>query len=238
MMQKFQGKVLDIKAETSRVKTVRITWPGIEHFTFIPGQFMQFGIPGVLNKAGGALKRSYSIANAPLDKGFVEFTVIPKTPDGLGAKVHELKPGDTVTIDGPAGFFALKRPVRDNTTFVAGGTGIASLRCMYRQLLLEGFKGPLWLLAGFHAPEDIVYREELAALQREHPNFKVIESITVEDPHWKGQRGRVTELIPKLFKDAPSRDWYLCGPPAMVEDTIKVLTELGVPRHQINREVW
>lgn len=237
-MNKFQGKVTQIREETPRVKTFRITWPGVEHFQFVPGQFMQIGIPGVLNKAGGPLKRSYSIANALLDKGYVEFTVIPKSPDGLGVKMHQLKVGDTVTLDGPAGFFALKRPVRDNITFVAGGTGLASLRCLYRQLLLEGFKGHITLLAGFHANEDVLYRDELVALQKQYPNFKVIESITTDDPHWKGERGRVTELIPRLFTDAPNRDWYLCGPPQMVEDTIKVLMGLNVPRHQINREVW
>jgi NAD(P)H-flavin reductase len=132
----------------------------------------------------------------------------------------------------------MKRPVRDNITFVAAGTGIASLRCMYRQLLLEGHPGNMLLIFGFHAPEDFIYREELEALQKKHPNLKVVTAITTDDATWKGERGRVTEVIPRVIKDAPARDYYLCGSPQMVEDTIKVLLEMGVPRHQIFREVW
>jgi len=235
---KYQATVTEIRQETPRVKTFKVTWPGIENFSFIPGQFMQLSVPGFLNQAGITMKRSYSIASSPLDKGFVEFTITYKTPHGLSARTHALKVGDIVQVEGPAGVFNLKRPVRDNITFVASGSGISSLRAMFKQLLQEGHPGNIWVVFGFHAQEDFIFRQELEELQRKHPNFKVIPSITVDDPSWTGERGRVTAVLPKVITDAASRDYYLCGSAQMVEDTIKVLTEMGVPRHQIFREVW
>jgi NAD(P)H-flavin reductase len=238
MIGKFQGTVTQVREETPRVKTLRVAWPGIEHFSFVPGQFMQLSIPGFLTKANVPLKRSYSLASSPLDKGYVEFTITAKHPHGLSARLLQAKVGETILCDGPAGFFNLKRPVRDNTTFIGGGSGISSLRAMYRQLLLEGHRGPLTVLTGFHAADDFIYKDELAALQRDHPQFTVIPSITSDDASWTGEKGRITLLLPKLLTDAPNRDFYLCGPPDMVDDTINVLTGMGVPRHQMFREVW
>ncbi|MBI4145586.1 hypothetical protein HY493_05285 [Candidatus Woesearchaeota archaeon] len=234
---KYEGTVVQVRQETPRVKTIRVSWPGIEALQFVPGQFFMLSIPGFVNQAGVQVRRAYSIASAPLDKGFVEFTITSKTPTGLSARAHELKVGDALSLDGPAGHFGLKRPVKD-IAFIAGGSGVSSLRAMYRQLLLEGHPGPITLLFGFHAPEDFIFKDELAELQRRHPNFKVIPTITTDDPAWTGKRGRVTELIPQLFADTKDSDFYLCGPPAMVEDTIKTLAGIGVARHRIFREVW
>lgn len=236
-MAKYEGKVVQTRQETPRVKTIRVSWPGIESLQFAPGQFFMLSIPGFVNKTGVTVKRAYSIASAPLDKDCVEFTITAKNPTGLSSKAHELKVGDTIILDGPAGHFGLKRPVA-GIVFIAGGSGVSSLRAMYRQLLLEGHAGPITLLFGFHDPEDFIFKDELAELQKTHPNFTVIPTITTDDPGWTGKRGRVTELIPSLFSSAENSDFYLCGPPAMVEDTIKALTSIGVPRHRIFREVW
>ena len=236
-LNKYQAKITNITQETPRVKTFRVTWPNIEHFSFVPGQFMQLSVPGFLNQAGITMKRSYSIASAPLDKGFVDFTITYKTPHGLSARTHALKEGDDIMLEGPAGVFSLKKSERA-ITFVAAGSGISSLRAMYRQLLLEGHQGEILLVFGFHAPEDCIFKQELDELQKQYANFKVIKSITVDNASWTGEKGRVTEVLPRVIKDAASRDYYLCGSPAMVDDTIKVLTTMGVPRHQIFREAW
>lgn len=234
-MQKYEGKVAEIKQETPNVKTFKVTFPGVDEFTFIAGQFFMISIPGFVNDSGVPRKRAYSIASAPLDKGYVEFTITAKSPKGLSTRMHQLKVGDTIELQGPAGNFLLKEG--ENMTFISGGSGISSLRAMYRQLLLSGYEKPVTLLAGFHSKEDYIYETELSDLEEEYPNFKVIPAMTT-DPEWEGARGRVTEVIPKVFKDAKSRTYFICGSPEMVEDTIKVLTEMGVPRHQINREVW
>ena len=226
---KYDGKIIAIVDETPRVKTIRVSWQGIDQFTFLPGQFMMVSVPGFLNKGGFPLKRAYSIASAPSDKGFIEFTVTRKTPEGLSYRLHQCKVGDPIVCDGPAGHFKLIEPMQ-KVTFIAAGSGISSMRSMYRHMLHIG-RHDFTILFGFHAPEDFIFKHEL-----EHLN--VIPAITVEDASWKGKKGRVTELIPFVFPDAPSRQFYLCGSLMMVEDTIKVLTGLGVERKNIFREVW
>ncbi len=237
-MVKYDAKVIEIRDETPRVRSFKVWWQGIEQFTFKPGQFMMLSVPGFLNPGGFPVKRAYSIANAPIEKGFLEFTVTAKNPNGLSAQLNKLKVGDMISCEGPAGMFGLKLPAKKNITFISSGSGISSLRCMYRQLLLEGFKEDIWLVAGFHAPTDYIYKDELMHLRVKHPHFHVIPAITTDDSNWDGERGRVTAILPKLFKDAPSREYYLCGSLQMVDDTIKVLTDMGVPRGQIHREIW
>ncbi len=236
-MPKFEAKIVSIKDETPRVKTFKLAWPNIETFTFLPGQFMMLSVPGFVNAAGITVKRAYSIASAPADKGFLEFTITAKSPTGLSIKFHQLNVGDTVIAEGPAGHFMLKKPLH-NVTFIAAGSGISSLRSMYRQLLLEGYAEPVTLLAGFKAPVDAIFKDELHHLAEKHKNFHVITSITADDASWTGLKGRVTAVIPKVFTDVATRDFYLCGPPEMVNDTLAVLTGLGVPRAQIFREAW
>ncbi|MBI4151191.1 hypothetical protein HY492_03625 [Candidatus Woesearchaeota archaeon] len=236
-MPKFEAKIVSIQDETPRVKTFRVTWPGIETFTFLPGQFMMLSVPGFVNAAGITVKRAYSIASAPADKGFLDFTITAKSPVGLSSRCHQLKVGETVIAEGPAGHFGLKKPLH-NLTFIAAGSGISSLRSMYRQLLLEGYAEPITVLSGFKTPADSIFKDELRHLAHHHKNFHVIMSITADDPSWVGLKGRVTAVIPKVFTDAIARHYYLCGPPEMVNDTITVLTGMGVPRAQIFREAW
>lgn len=235
---KHEGTIVEIRDETPKVKTFKVHWPGIETLHFEPGQFFMVGIPHFVNDSGIMVRRAYSIANAPEDKGFVEFTITNKGTNGLSSEFHKAKVGDKVICDGPAGVFALKNPLRNNITFIAAGSGISSLRSMYRHIALNRYQGNMHLVFGFHAPEDYIFKDELFQMQRKMPTFNVIPSITTNDAAWTGKKGRVTEILPSLFGKVDDRDFYLCGSPQMVNDTIQVLLAMGAPRHNIYREVW
>lgn len=235
---KYEAEVIHVKKETPRVTTLKVTWPGIEQLQIIPGQFFMVSVPDHVNDSGIAVKRAYSIANAPEDKGFVEFTITAKHPGGLSERLCRCNVGEKIYCEGPAGQFALKAPVRNNITFIAAGSGIASLRSMYRHIALNRYQGNMHLVFGFHAPEDYIYKDELFQMQRKMPTFNVIPSITTDDPDWKGKKGRVTKILPELFGKVDDRDFYICGSPEMVNDTIRVLLEMGALRHNIYREVW
>lgn len=235
---KYEAEVIDVKTETPRVKTLKVTWPGIETLHFVPGQFFMVSIPDFKNDKGIVIKRAYSIANAPEDKGFVEFTITAKHSGGLSERLCRAQVGDKLICEGPAGQFALKAPLRNNITFIAAGSGISSLRSMYRHIALNRYQGNMHLVFGFHAPEDYIYKDELFHMQRKMPTFNVVPAITVDDKDWMGKKGRVTKILPELFSKVDDRDFYICGSPEMVNDTIRVLLEMGALRHNIYREVW
>ena len=80
--------------------------------------------------------RAYSMANYPLEKGILLFTIRIAFPPGyreeippgiMSSWIFNLKPGDEVTVSGPFGeFFA--RETDKEMCFVGGGAGMAPMR--------------------------------------------------------------------------------------------------------------
>jgi len=71
-----------------------------------------------------------------------------------------------------------------------------------------------------------------------YSNIKVRITLTREKPQgWHGYTGRInTEMILKEVEDLPANLYYLCGPPAFVDDMKDILQSLGVDRSQIKTE--
>jgi ferredoxin-NADP reductase len=181
-------------------------------------------------------KRAFSIASSPYDKEFIELCVA-RGPH-LSAHLLDLAERSEVNVEGPYGQFILNQPIPDNLVFIAGGTGIAPIRSMIRTLVHEKFDKNFWLFFSIRYPEDYIYKAELEEYAQKFKNFHLVVTCTCKENHaaWKGERGRVTEL---LLKYIPSKikpaEVYLCGPPAMVDDTTKVLRSLGVTKLHIDR---
>ena len=50
---------------------------------------------------------------------------------------------------------------------------------------------------------------------------------------WTGQTGLVTEAVQRTFSSLAGYEGYLCGPPGMIDASIRVLTDLGMQRDRI-----
>jgi ferredoxin-NADP reductase len=109
-----------------------------------------------------------------------------------------------------------------------------------RYLTDRAWAGDIYLIYGVHAPEDIIFREELTYLAKRHPNLRVV--ITVSHPEgtdWAGEKGRISkELIGRSVPDLASRYVHLCGPVTLMEAVKTALTELGVPADRLKTEAF
>jgi ferredoxin-NADP reductase len=87
--------------------------------------------------------------------------------------------------------------------------------------------------------EEIIYREELDKLS-ELPNIKVVHTLTREKPeHWKGYTGRINkDMIVREVPNLQDHLYYLCGPPAFVNDMASILEGLGVEKDRIKKEKY
>ena len=133
------------------------------------------------------------IASAPEDAvrdGCLELLV---GVDGGGEPGSHLRltPGALVDIEGPLGRFTFpEAPQERRFLFVAGGTGIAPLRAMFRHALARGNRTSACSTAPAPLTTSLTRRElrELAAEGR----LELLMTVTRDaDGEWSGTRGRI-----------------------------------------------
>jgi Na+-transporting NADH:ubiquinone oxidoreductase subunit F len=241
MPQSFKAVITEIFVDTPRVKTFRLSYPDTVKFDFIPGQYVIISLDGFTTQGGMLVKRSYSIASSPLEKGYLDLCITIVHEMGMSGHMHRTKVGDQVIVLGPFGQFTLKEPISDNLTFISAGSGVAPMRGMVHYVYEKypNWDKNVWFFFGFRIPEDYIFQKELELLTKEKPNFHLIPSLSTVDPvPWEGDRGRIQTILHKYITNAKDRDYYLCGPPAMVSDTVAMLKSMGAEESRIYKEQW
>ncbi len=234
----FTAPVVQIIEETPTTKTLVFDIRGVP-LDFYPGQYVMLEVP--YPPTGETLKRAYSIASPPTQKDRLELT-IKRTPDGKASKVltQDVKVGDAFKIKGPYGKFVWLPEMSTSIVLIGAGSGIVPLMCMLRYVReanIHSVRATL-LYSNTHY-EEIIYRRELEELNR-YSNIKVVFTLTRSyHEGWKGYTGRInTQMILKEVQDIPANLYYLCGPPAFVDDMTSLLENLGVDKGQIRKEKY
>jgi Na(+)-translocating NADH:ubiquinone oxidoreductase F subunit len=199
------------------------------------------------------LFRAYSLATAPNQGDSLAFTVrfsppptaaapLPEAqlPPGIGsAYMCRLRPGDRVEFRGPAGDFQLADSDCEKI-LIGGGAGMAPLKSMVLYLLKsQSWQGKLRFWYGARNQQEILYRHTFESLAEAFPNFEwgVALSDADDDETWLGERGFIHQVVlDNVLRDHDSLrecEFYLCGPPLMLEATRHMLGELGVAEASI-----
>ncbi|MBP9598734.1 MAG: NADH:ubiquinone reductase (Na(+)-transporting) subunit F [Desulfobacter sp.] len=187
--------------------------------------------------------RAYSLANPPHDKETLMLNVRIATPPpgtegippGFGSSyVFGLKPGDRVLVSGPYGEFMARETNRE-MCFVGGGAGMAPLRShILHQLdgIHSGRRISFWY--GARSIKEMFYDEDFKELVEKYPNFSY--HVALSDPdaedNWTGQTGFINTYLVDAYlsthEDPAEIEYYLCGPPPMINSVIHNLHEMGV----------
>jgi len=112
--------------------------------------------------------------------------------------------------------------------FVAGGSGLSSPKSMIQDLLAEGCRLPITLVPGARNAEELYFREFFESLADQHPNFAYVPVLSdlPDGSNWAGARGYAHEALKAQFAgDFRGHKAYLCGPPPMIEASIKTLMQ-------------
>ncbi len=236
MVKEAKAQISEIIKYSENLWVFRFNLKGSE-LNFVPGQFVMLSIPGLVDANGQKVSRAYSISSAP-EQDYVELCIVRHRDGSLSPTLFKLKAGDEAILSGPFGKFLMKKPVKPQTVFIAGGTGIAPIISMLRHLYLKGFNEPLWLFYSVGQPELLLFREELLAY-RENNKLKLVISTSKPNPGWKWEKGRVTDTFPTFAPEISKKaSFYICGPPQMVPDVILMLEELGFKKELVYREQW
>ncbi|MDJ0851923.1 MAG: NADH:ubiquinone reductase (Na(+)-transporting) subunit F [Myxococcota bacterium] len=193
--------------------------------------------------------RAYSMANYPEEKGVIMLNVRiaspppnqPDVPPGLMSSwIFSLQPGDEVTISGPYGEF-YARETDHEMCFIGGGAGMAPMRShifdQFRRIHTDR-KVTFWY--GARSLREAFYVEDFDEIQKENPNFEwhLALSEPLEEDHWTGHVGFIHQVLyDNYLKDHPAPEdveYYLCGPPLMIDACKKMLDDLGVEPESIS----
>ncbi|MES2899330.1 MAG: 2Fe-2S iron-sulfur cluster-binding protein [Pseudomonadota bacterium] len=157
---------------------------------------------------------------------------------GIGSSyMFSLSQGDEVQLTGPFGDFAIRDTKREKI-FIGGGAGMGPLRAMLRQLLDSGFDQPIHFWYGARSLAETPYLDEMRTLQRNHANFSwqlVLSEQFVETGEILNGlvHQRADECLLRTHPNLASCEFYLCGPPAMLEATRRMLGAIGVPANEV-----
>lgn len=187
--------------------------------------------------------RAYSLANPPNEIKVLRFTIriatppaaLSDAPPGVGSSyVFSLEPGDKVTLSGPYGDFFV-RDTDNEMCFVGGGAGVAPMRShIINQLELVKTRRKMSFWYGARSRQEMLYYKEFQALDKKHKNFSY--HVALSDPQpgdkWKGLTGFIHQCLYdnylKDHKDPDDVEYYLCGPPMMLDAILEMLDSLGV----------
>ncbi|MBW9257102.1 MAG: 2Fe-2S iron-sulfur cluster binding domain-containing protein [Candidatus Thiodiazotropha sp. (ex. Lucinisca nassula)] len=218
----FEAEVVRLEDLTHDVKGVWLQLDG-EGIDFQAGQYINLSVPGV------EVPRAFSLANKPSKGNLIELH-IRLVPDGEATPVihNQLKVGDKLNVAGPYGRFFVRKSRTDPMIFIAGGTGLSSPKSMILDLLEEGCSAPITLLHGVRAKKDLYDDELFSDLAQQHENFSYVPVLSqMEDgDDWSGETGFVHEAAQRIFDNSFSGSTaYLCGPPVMIEASIRALMQ-------------
>lgn len=227
-------KITEIREEGDGIKIFRMKPetgnPKLEHK---PGVFVMMHL--LDEKGESTLKRPYSIASAP---GSEELEFCIKMIDGeFTSKLDKLKTGNIVGIEGPMGRFTYEG---DKCVFICGGTGIAPIISMVRDIANKKNEGEYLVFISARKQSMLIYYDELKGIDRENANIRVIFTLTREEPEgWEGRCGRIDEALLKEFMSDPKEfNWYICGPMKMVLSLKEYILGMGGKEEKVHFEGW
>ena len=191
-----------------------------EGFDFAPGQATHWA----LDKDGWRDEdRAFTMTSHP-EAQVVEF-VIKSYPDhdGVTEQIPDMKPGDAVIAEDPAGAITDHGP----GVFLAAGAGITPFIAILDKHERDGVTGDRLLFAN-KTDRDIILKDKWDAMEGVKATYVI--SDQPDTAHEKGQIDK--EMLQDVLNDL-DQPFYICGPQGFVDAMRDALTELSVPKDRM-----
>ncbi|KZT62728.1 ferredoxin reductase-like protein [Calocera cornea HHB12733] len=171
---------------------------------------------------GKPVVRPYTPISPSEKEGEVDF-LIKKYDTGLFTPyLSTLQPGQKIAIKGPLPKHAWSANAFASVGLIAGGSGITPMyQLLTHSLSLPEDRTRFTLLFANVTARDILLKDELDRLQKEHPDrLKLVYILDKPDPAFTGPTGYVTKELLKEHLAGPELGEkvkvFVCGPPGQV----------------------
>ena len=216
---------------TDRLITFRTTRP--VDYKFTPGQYARLGLPD----GNSLVWRAYSITSTP-GEDTLEFYGIVVEGGLFTGKLDLLKVGDPIWVDRQVFGFMTESRFADGEDLwmLATGTGVGPFISILREGALWQRWRHLVLVHCVRHPDELAYGDELAAMAGTGGGKLRVLQLVTRDASGSHLQGRITTLLQNgaleqaagLPLNAAQSRVMLCGNPAMIEETRKLLHERGM----------
>ncbi|MCD4663973.1 MAG: FAD-dependent oxidoreductase [Bacteroidales bacterium] len=226
IVKKYSAEVVSIRQEIDGVFTVLLNSLG-RKFKYHPGHFFHFSLDEYDPSMPWPESRCFSIQSSPVED-MLRFTYAIKG-SYTTRMANELKVGQIVTLKLPYGDLFTQEHNKQNTVFIAGGTGITPFLSLFTHNDFAKYDKPI-LYSGFRSKEMNLYQKELYLATEINPTF--FYNIIYQD-----QQGILD--IEKIFKQSDSSSsFFMSGPPEMIKTFKSALIQKAVPVQHVLTDDW
>jgi predicted ferric reductase len=224
--------ISDIIYDAKNIITLKLKPTNGRIFNYLPGQFAYIRIynPGIPHD-----EHPFTISSSPSQKEYVSLTI--KQLGDFSSSINKVKIGDKAYLDGGYGGFSyLKDTEAKKLCFIAGGIGITPFLSMLKYMASDDRNCETLLLWGVRDKSEIICDDELEKYKSILKSFKFVPVISNEK-EYEGETGYIDiDKIQRYIGDMSDYDFYICGPPIMLDMQLKNLKALGVKKEIIHFE--
>jgi ferredoxin-NADP reductase len=212
-------EILDVSEITHDVRQFKVEKP--EGYEFSPGQATEVAID---RDGWRDEKRPFtftSLTSVPE----LEFVIkIYSDHDGVTEELNGLSTGDRLLIGDAWGAIKYQGP----GYFIAGGAGVTPFIAILRDLRAKGSLEGHTLIFSNKTEDDIILRSEFESADGLTHLFTV-----TDQPDSPLNRGKIDKHFLQKHVSHFGKEFYVCGPPLMVQDISQALEDLGAKSNNI-----
>lgn len=228
-------EVVENRPELGDSRTLVLAPVNHDGFTFEPGQFAWLSTGRTPFHKD---RHPISISSCAYDEpGRPMSFTIRNLGDWSGSVVPALAPGRRVWVDGPHGVFSADRQQGMGFVLFGGGVGITPMRSICATLAERGDARPVILFFASRDADSLTFIDEFDELKT-RLDLTVIPVLEHPPEGWTGERGFITKEIVQRYlpRHFHRYQYFICGPPPMMQAIETLLPEIGVPALRIQSE--
>ena len=236
-------KISEIKQETPTAVAVTFEVPQALKtiFSFSAGQYITLN--HTIN--GDQVRRAYSICSSP--SSGVLTVGIKKVANGTFSVYanDQLAVGDVLQVMPPQGKFTLHTDSQQahHVAAFAAGSGITPILSIAQTALEQEPNSTFLLVYGNQTKQQAMFYETIEQLKTQFPERFFVEYIFSRSQETNAARGRIDKnvvsyYLTNKYKQTSFKDFYVCGPEAMIDEVSNTLVASGVSKQHIHFELF
>ena len=225
LAKKYRSELISILNPFEGIYTLEFKSLG-RPFKFHPGQFLHLAIDEDYDGIGQwPESRCFSMQSNPTEES-IRITYAVK--GGFTKDMEQrLEVGSEIWLKLPYGDLFDQDHKKENTVFIAGGTGITPFLSLFTHESFNQYIKPK-IYFGFRTKDHNIYQPELERLRNSSQFLKSF----IEDTDG------IIDIQQIFIDNGIDSDYFISGPPAMIKAFKNTLIRKGVPTNNVLTDDW
>lgn len=225
LQKKYKSEIKSISNPLEGIYTLEFKSLGSK-YKYLPGQFLHIALDADYDGSGQwPESRCFSMQSNPSDETIKITYAIKGSFTQEMEKV--LKVGSEVWLKLPYGDLFQQNHNKENTVFIAGGTGITPYLSLFTHPSFNEYLNPRIYL-GFRSRDYNIYQKELDDSCNPQKSVKSFYQDT----------DGVIDIKSIFNTNGIDSNYFISGPPAMIKSFKQALIEKGVPAGNVLTDDW